>query len=173
MPLSWVSAFKRSLVYFLWLIVWGIIGILMMAIGAYVGMVPLTNLLTGKTPTVGTELITGIVLVVLGYLITMLGAMATFIRLIYQLSSEAIHEAVTKGRPAAAMPSAAMPAAEIKQPIPYPPGVPATQPAAQPSAIPPQPAIQAPQAQVKYCAFCGRSIAINARFCPFCQRAQP
>lgn len=99
MPLNWIGAFKRALVYFLWLIVWGIIGILMMAIGAYVATVPLTNLFAGKTPAVGTELITGIVLLILGYIITMLGAVATLIRLVYQLSFEATQEAMTKESP--------------------------------------------------------------------------
>jgi hypothetical protein len=166
MPLSWVSAFRRSLVYFLWLIVWSIIGILMMAIGIYVAAVPLTNLYTGKTPTIGTELITGVALLILGYLITMLGAMATFIRLIYQTSFEAIQETMTKGKPAGTAPSVAMPMAETKL---------------TPTAVPPaaQPAVQQPTAPVppppqqKYCAFCGRPIAVSSRFCPFCQRAQP
>ena len=165
MPLSWVSAFRRSLVYFLWLVVWSIIGILMMAIGIYVAAVPLSNLYTGKTPTIGTELITGVVLLVLGYLITMLGAIATFIRLIYQLSFEAAQE-VLRGKPTAAAPGVAIPTAETKL---------------TPTAVPPvaQPVVQQPTApaplpaQQKYCAFCGRPIAVSSRFCPFCQRAQP
>lgn len=170
MPLNWIGAFKRALVYFLWLIVWGIIGILMMVIGAYVATVPLTNLFAGKTPAVGTELITGIVLLILGYIITMLGAVATLIRLVYQLSFEATQEAMTKGKPTGTAPSLAMPMAEIKL----------TPTAVQPVVQQPSPetlrqpmASTVPPAQQKYCAFCGRAVAISARFCPFCQRAQP
>jgi len=170
MPLNWIGAFKRALVYFLWLIVWGIVGVLMMVIGAYVAAVPLTNLFAGKTPAVGTELITGIVLVILGYIITMLGAVATLIRLVYQLSFEATQEALTKGKQTGAPPSVAMPMAEIKlTPTAVQPVV--QQPSPQ---TPRQPMAPAPlSAQQKYCAFCGRAVAISARFCPFCQRAQP
>jgi len=168
MPLNWVGAFKRALVYFLWLIIWGIVGVLMIAIGIYVAMVPLTNLFTGKTPAVGTELITGIVLVILGYIITTLGSVATLIRLVYQLSFEATQEALTKGRPSGT-PSVA-PMAEIRlTPTTVQPVVqqPSPETPRQPMAPPPL------SAQQKYCAFCGKAIAVSARFCPFCQRAQP
>jgi hypothetical protein len=173
MPLSWISAFKRSMVYFLWLIVWSIVGILMMVIGLYVAAVPLAGLFSvpAKPLTPGTELITGLALFILGYLITMLGTIATFIRLLYQLSFEATQEAITKGKPAATS-SIAMPMTEIKL---TPTAMPsAAQPAPQQLEAPRQPMSPvSPPPQQKYCAFCGRPIAVSSKFCPFCQRAQP
>jgi len=172
MPLNWVNAFKRALIYFLWLIVWGIIGILMIAIGYAVAMTPLINLITdmmnGKTATFAPELITGIVLVTVGYLIVMLGSTATLIRLVYQLSYEATQEVLTKGKTPATPAVSTAPTAEAKTTPP-----PATVQPPQPT-IPWQPtAPTPPPANQKYCAFCGKAIAISARFCPFCQRAQP
>ena len=180
MPLNWVNAFKRALIYFLWLIVWGIIGILMIAIGYAVAMTPLINLITdimnGKTATFTPELITGIVLAIVGYLIVMLGSIATLIRLVYQLSYEATQEVLTKGKAPATPAVSAAPTAEAKT-TPSP----AFQPTPAPATVqPPQPTIPwqptsptPPPANQKYCAFCGKAIAISARFCPFCQRAQP
>jgi hypothetical protein len=178
MPLSWVSAFKRALVYFLWLIVWGIIGILMTAIGVYVATNPFINLLTAmmnRQPTVvEPELITGTVVALVGTIIIMLGSTATLIRLVYQLSYEATQEVFTKGKEPATPPTSAKTAAEPKptppaaQPTPTPVPVQPTQPT-----VPSQPAPTPLPAHQKYCAFCGKAIAISARFCPFCQRAQP
>lgn len=124
-----------------------------------------------KPLTPGTELITGLALFILGYLITMLGTIATFIRLLYQLSFEATQEAITKGKPAATS-SIAMPMAEIKL---TPTAMPsAAQPAPQQLEAPRQPMSPvSPPPQQKYCAFCGRPIAVSSKFCPFCQRAQP
>jgi hypothetical protein len=180
MPLSWLSAFKRALIYFLWLIVWGIVGILMMAIGYVIAMVPLVKFISditnGRPPTFGTDLLTGLVLAILGYLITILGATATFIRMVYQLSYEATQE-VLKGKPPGAGPTTpAAPVPEAK-PAAAPAGQQVQPAAQQPSPGKPQqpmaPTTPSPTSAQKYCAFCGRSIAINARFCPFCQRAQP
>lgn len=180
MPLSWLSAFKRALIYFLWLIVWGIVGILMMAIGYVMAMIPLVKFISditnGRTPTFGTDLLTGLVLAILGYLITILGATATFIRMAYQLSYEATQE-VLRGKPAGTGPAPpAAPAPEAKPAVA--PVSQQVQPALQqPSPGKPQqpvaPTAPGPTSAQKYCAFCGRSIAISARFCPFCQRAQP
>lgn len=178
MSLSWVSAFKRALVYFLWLIVWGIIGILMTAIGVYVATTPFINLLTAmmnRQPTVvEPELITGTVVAFVGTLIVMLGSTATFIRLVYQLSYEATQEAHTKGKAPTTPPASAATTAEPKttssavQPTPAPSPVQPAQPT-----VPSQPAPTPLPAHQKYCAFCGKAIALSARFCPFCQRAQP
>lgn len=172
MPLNWVNAFKRALIYFLWLVVWGIIGILLIAIGYAVAMNPLIKLITdmmnNKPATFAPELITGIVLATVGYLIVMLGSTATLIRLVYQLSYEATQEVLTKGKAPTTPAVSAAPTAEAKTTPP-----PATVQPPQPT-IPWQPtAPTAPPANQKYCAFCGKAIAISARFCPFCQRAQP
>ena len=168
------------MIYFLWLIVWGIVGILMMAIGYVMAMVPLvkfvSDIMNGRPPTFGTDLLTGTVLAVLGYLITILGATATFIRMVYQLSYEATQE-VLRGKPTGAAPVAPTVAVPEAKPAGLPAGQQAQPAVQQPSLGKPQqpvaPPTPGPASAQKYCAFCGRSIAISARFCPFCQRAQP
>ncbi len=148
--------------------------------GGYIGYTSMINLisavLSGIPAVYDSSLLTGFTVALLGYIIIILGAIATIIRLIYDITRQASLEAL-KG-PQQTTPELKAPketpaqpqkSAEPKTDIPK-----LIQPPQQtvvPPPIPPMPP-QAPP-QVKYCAFCGKPIAVNARFCQYCQRAQP
>ena len=179
MSLSWSGAFRKAFMYVVWLIIWGVAGAALIAAGGYVGYVSLINvtsaLMSGVPPVFDSALLTGLGLALLGYVVVILGSIATVIRLIYDLSRQASLEAMgtqqvpftQRAQPqvvAAPQPRPIETRTEVPPPVQQP-----IQPVVAPPPIPPQ----MPPPQVKYCAFCGKPIATTARFCPYCQRAQP
>lgn len=106
MPLSWPGAFKKALVYVVWLIVWGLIGSVLIGAGAYLASTSLTNLISalmsGMPPVFDTSLLTGLALAVIGYILFVLGSIASFIRLVYDLTHQASLD-VQSGQPRTAV----------------------------------------------------------------------
>jgi len=145
MPMPWGTAFKRALIYVLWLIVWGIIGGIFIAVGAFSIAGTFVSSVITSPEAAGAMLlggsVFGLAMIFIGYVIIALGSVATFIRLIYSLSYEASLQASGKGLP----------------------------PAPPPSITPPLVATP----QLKYCANCGKGIPALAKYCPYCQALQP
>jgi len=146
MSIAWGTAFKRAFVYVLWLIVWGIIGGIFIGVGIFSMAGTFVSSMMTSPESAGAMLmggsIFGLAMILIGYIIILLGSIATFIRLIYSLSYEASLQASGRGLP----------------PAPPPPVTPAPPPA--------------PTQQLKYCANCGKGIPLLAKYCPYCQAAQ-
>jgi len=182
MALSWPRAFKKSVAYIVWLIVWSFVGIALIGAGVYVGSASLVNLISalmsGIPPTVDSSLLAGLALAAVGYVVMILGAIASLVRLLYDVAHQATLDISAGALEIIEQQQRATVATPSAQRAVAPPtrvGEPAMEPAVAPQ--PPVTVETAPpvpvRPQVKYCAFCGKAIPMSARFCQYCQRAQP
>ncbi|RLE75775.1 MAG: hypothetical protein DRJ56_05195 [Thermoprotei archaeon] len=89
---TWGSAFKTALKIVLMSIIWGIVGLVMMFIGIAIAGLPALMTLAGHAGIVGPgypgiapelamgQVMVGVILVIIGYAITLLGTIATFLK---------------------------------------------------------------------------------------------
>ncbi|MEM2910752.1 MAG: hypothetical protein QXO01_06795 [Nitrososphaerota archaeon] len=87
---SWGTAFKKAIMYIVFLIIWGIIGGVIIGVGFAVGGISVQPGPFGvPIPTIANPLVS-VAFIIVGYVIVILGMMATFFKILAEITAEEV-----------------------------------------------------------------------------------
>jgi hypothetical protein len=92
---TWGRAWRAALAWLGWSIVWGIIGIILVVIGAVIIGGTAANSINGGTNYFAGGAVGGTILIIIGAFVWLLGAVATF----FKINSEVVSEEVKRPTP--------------------------------------------------------------------------
>ncbi len=114
---TWDAAFKTALKIVLMSVVWGIVGLVVMFIGVAIAGLPALMTLAGHARIVGPgcpeiapelamgQAIAGVVLVAIGYAVTLLGTVATFLKYSAEYYASEMEDRMRSRAPSTPLPS--------------------------------------------------------------------